>query len=1087
MVMLIGLVTLVIGGNSLSAQELTVSNTKQPAASLAPEGAARLPFTNFVLTAGVESDVVIRGIVIRNTGSISNGAFTDILLIDQDGMVPTEAITIPAGESRIYSIAANMQSNLDAYAGEVGGLAITTVDASAPTHGSLPILGAQHTVNATLTIGSVMFKQGVFDPENSQEKRIGTTGYNFSSVTIVPAGESLWLKSIRWKQTGSAIPSDISNVVTVVQGIQYPTTQSWGYYTTIFPNEGLLTERGQHRDITIRGDIVSGSGRTIDFDIYSRTDIHLVGDTFGYGVIPPFGSDTDNDDDGMFRSTNYPYYDAHQVTILPPVGTISVIADPEIPAQNIAVGLVDQILGGFIVEVENEPITVSKIAMGINIFTQSGSSPAMEDVTSVKIVDENGVVLAGAVDSFNSEKYPTLIFTDHVTFPIGITKIRLLGKLSNNFGMNDMIKLSTIPSTYWSGVRGDVTGSVIVPTPNTIEKSSWMTAIKPVLDIYVSSNSLRDKAVAGASQFTFASYVFDATRSGEDIRITHIPLKLSFEGIESTDLSGCRLWDGTTSVTGNTVLHPSVATGENETFTFDGGGLIIPKGTSRTLELRCNTSSSAISGSVIWSIDESIIESNGIGAFGAVSYHVPDITITTTDEMAIILVQSGAYHVLNAMYPLYRMVQAGDTDVTLARFHFGASDVEDIRIHRIHLELGNPDLNSPSDLVNEEVTLWNGPVQIGVAKFVGADSDFAISQLVVPFTIKRDESVTITVKGDLNDQPAWYSQGPGSFLVINYDGERDNWQDGNYGIGLDSGATIEDNNLHDVHSAGVRIFRTVLYITANNTGGTLAPGADLYQFTVTNPSDRDASFQKFTFSAGVAGTIITGWTLYGDGVAFNSPTEPSGGRLELFGKEDSQAGIVSANSAKSYVLKVNTVTDIPSDGAYVILSLLTDKSFPWRVDKMGTVEEIEEGFEDSNNIIWSPHSKDLSSPLEDSDWTNSYGMPGFPGPGINFGKDFWSRDGIRHYESDVAPRETGGDGRVTVADWIQVGRLVVGLDQIFTPEEFRKADCAPLRSKNGTLVKGDGTLTISDWVQTGLNAAGLDPRTLMGGSAGVFE
>jgi hypothetical protein len=62
---------------------------------------------------------------------------------------------------------------------------------------------------------------------------------------------------------------------------------------------------------------------------------------------------------------------------------------------------------------------------------------------------------------------------------------------------------------------------------------------------------------------------------------------------------------------------------------------------------------------------------------------------------------------------------------------------------------------------------------------------------------------------------------------------------------------------------------------------------------------------------------------------------------------------------------------------------------------------------------------------------------------------------------------------VTLADWLEEGRLVAGLDVLTNSDEFRRADCAPRNAP-------DGALTIADWVQAGRYALGLDPLTLVG-------
>lgn len=73
------------------------------------------------------------------------------------------------------------------------------------------------------------------------------------------------------------------------------------------------------------------------------------------------------------------------------------------------------------------------------------------------------------------------------------------------------------------------------------------------------------------------------------------------------------------------------------------------------------------------------------------------------------------------------------------------------------------------------------------------------------------------------------------------------------------------------------------------------------------------------------------------------------------------------------------------------------------------------------------------------------------------------------WEGDVAPRATGGGGTLTVADWVQVGRFVVGLDSVLPGSEYQHTDCAPKS------IHGDGILNMSDWVQAGRYFGALDP------------
>ncbi len=80
-------------------------------------------------------------------------------------------------------------------------------------------------------------------------------------------------------------------------------------------------------------------------------------------------------------------------------------------------------------------------------------------------------------------------------------------------------------------------------------------------------------------------------------------------------------------------------------------------------------------------------------------------------------------------------------------------------------------------------------------------------------------------------------------------------------------------------------------------------------------------------------------------------------------------------------------------------------------------------------------------------------------------------------EGDVAP--VGNENFVVgITDWVQEGRYVAEVDTITDPSEFQRADCAP----RDTL--GDGYITVADWVQLGRYYLGLDPPTPQGGPTG---
>jgi hypothetical protein len=187
----------------------------------------------------------------------------------------------------------------------------------------------------------------------------------------------------------------------------------------------------------------------------------------------------------------------------------------------------------------------------------------------------------------------------------------------------------------------------------------------------------------------------------------------------------------------------------------------------------------------------------------------------------------------------------------------------------------------------------------------------------------------------------------------------------------------------------LRIFRTVptIAVTSNGGTGTLQAGADLYKFTVTNPNSRDVVFQKFSFSIATSSSAVNVFTLYGDGVAFNTTAvtvnSTEGAVLEIPASGISNAQVIPANSTKTYVLKAATV---PNGSTTVVdsitLALLADTSYPSLAGLVGTVTTVEAGAADTDNIVWSPFSTTTpvatAATQNNLDWTNGYGLPGFP-------------------------------------------------------------------------------------------------------------
>lgn len=1011
-----------------SGTGLTVAaSASQPVNSLAPQNAARVPFTKIDLTASNDGDVTVTGVVVKRQGLGADTAFAGVVLMNADGTligIPKtlnsssqvtvgDTFTISKGTTKTVIIGANMAADTSGDSGETPSFAVVAINTSATVSGPLPIVGATHTVNSSLALGTVTVARGALDPGTSQSKNVGTRGYNFSSIKLTAgSAEDLTLTSIRWYQSGSAAPSDIGNVVTIIDGVSYPTVLSGSkYYTTIFPGTGLLIQKGFSKDITVAADINGGSLRTVIFNIDRRTDIDLIGQKYGYHITPPFGTGT-TANSSSFKTTDNPYYDASVVTVS--AGTMNVSAWTGVGAQNVAVNLSNQPLAGFTVDVKGEPISVG--GMTFNFTLVGGAAMGLGKITNVTLVDQNGAVLAGPKDGAGATtKSGTISLTDTVTFPVGITNVTLKGKLGTDFSTNDTISASTTPSTNFTTVTGQVTGNTITPNPTSAVSGPTMTVKAGALTVTVSSQPTARTVIAGAKQFEFARYIFDAGQSGEDVRITSIPLYYAPTTGARTDLTNCQLFDfaaatSTSLTTGSNVKNPSASdTASSTSLTFDGSGMTVAKGTARTLSLKCDVSTAA-TGAYHWGIDAAQ-NAAFTGVTGLSSGQTVNELFNSSSGQQMTVAAAGTYTVTSDSSVLYKVAQAGASGVTIAKFKFEASTSEDLDLKQVALKLANTASSAPSDLAGQKMTLWadagtqawvggvlttlSAPTKIGDVQFGLSSPNNATSTLSSAVRVTKGNVVTLTVKGDLAPQD--FIQGrPGAFVSVTYDGGN-NGLNGNYATGADSGSTIAGTS-GDATTNGFRVYRAILTIADVTTTTKLVAGSDLYIIQVSAASGRDVTMRAMSFNVTSIGlTASPTYQLFSDNGAVNATavSTSSTGRLRINFDDTSVDRIIAAGTSKTYRLRTSALSGLsPNTTVTLTVFLLGDQGAPTGLVTAGTdmaqVATLEGAgnASTSDRFIWSPNSTTTSAATTANntrlDWVNGYGLPGYPGIGQDF-------------------------------------------------------------------------------------------------------
>lgn len=844
------------------AGSLTVSLASDtPAAGVAPGRASRVPFTKFGLTAGATA-VTVTAITAQRVGLAADEALSSLALIDsatnlQVGLNQTlnashqavfrEPITIPAYTTKYYTLSANMLATaaLEAtYAGQVAALSLVSVETAASVSGVLPITGNGQTINGTLSLGTFAGSVGGLNTSTSS-KPVGTTAMNFSALKLTAGSvEDITVYSIRFNQSGSAAASDIANVVVSDGTTNYATTVSSDgkYYSASFGTAGILIAKGLSKEFTVKADIVGGSARTIKFDIYRTTDIVAKGNIYGYYLT------LDSNTTDPFNTGTNPIFMGSTITVSS--GTLRVDKSATgAPAANVTLGAQGVLLGAFDFVVQGEAVNVTSMALSI-ATTTAGHKGGLTNITLSKA---DGTIIAGPVNTtFASAGTWTATFSGTVSFPVGTTQVIVKGNLDNLWSADDTLTVSfNPPSTTVTGITGATTGNSITASPTSQISANAMTVKAGSLSVSVSGTPVAQTVIKGVTGYTFANYIFDASASGEDVKVTVIALYDTMaNSADASQLTNMVLYDGTTALnTGSNVPNLSGSSSASFTFTLDNP-LIIPKGTQKVVALKGNISGSATTGSShAWGLAASpTITASGVSTSQTIA--ASGVTVAQTGS-AMTIAGAGQYSVaLDSSTPSGKLIAANTTGNVMTTLKFYATS-EQINISKIRLSLTNAS-STANDLSQVYIydgstllgqgTLGTGNAQGGTAN---ASTTFSLSPVL---QLMPGVNKVVTIKADIAPISTVNTVATaGHQIAINFYGSTSTSE--NVGTGVSSGGQVSNYSVTTSQTAA-SIYRSVPTVAAVAlpAGTTLSNGTlAISKFSVSADAKGDIDLYKFTF------------------------------------------------------------------------------------------------------------------------------------------------------------------------------------------------------------------------------------------------
>ncbi len=670
------------------------------------------------------------------------------------------------------------------------------------------------------------------------------------------------------------------------------------------------------------------------------------------------------------------------------IGALSIGRDGLEPAGNIAVGI-DQFLGSFEFEVKKEPITISLL----NIWVKNNPRGLL--LENLMLIDAQGQVVAGPMDPIG---VPGAAFTDIFTVPVGINTYKLVGTLSsaNGWVAGDTVSVAiNNASEEFIQAVGENSGEDIPVSPAGQMIDGPVMTVKDAELIVTKNSTAVDKTVFfNSTKNLVGSWIFDAANSAEDIRITSIAVACSSTAINLT------LYDG------DTALIPS-----NDTPTIDGDGrgtnmsgtstfvlsepILIPKGTSKVIDLKVDIPSNTASGHTE---KYGITSNTAVSAYSAVSGNTVVPKVIAHDGAVITIIPNGHLTINeDASSASKRLVIAGTSGENVIDLRFKAI-YEDIDIRKLRVYISDGGLYGTDvggyDDVSKFYLKLDGQVVGNAAGYsvAGASTEvnFEAGQVVIP---QGSTGKKLSILVDLAEIGTGLPGTDNADIKVGLSGPN-----GLQATGVSSNNPAREFFI-DASGSSVIIHKAVPQVVIENPGTTLGANSLLhhtkitavggpigiwrlaYQATTSTKVNLINAYTVLSSCQGGCGSITNGSQLSDITSGYYIPFTINKKIFDMPISSSQPHGKyyleISENSTA--VIDLYATVNLTANNDYVVTSLLSD-IYSWNNGTSGkpastSIWQIVNG----GSFVWSPLNDDNSqtaSSLTAEQWYNGYLVSG---------------------------------------------------------------------------------------------------------------
>lgn len=726
-----------------------------PAAMVLPKNANNVVFTKVNLMAN-SGAVRVTGLKFHRVGVGSSSDFSNVYLYKADGTRLTSGRTVSSATGMVEFNGLT----LDIASGSSVGIYIS-VDLSSPTttggqhyfeladaasvvmSGTGTIAGSFPVRGNAMTIGTAsVARVDVIDGSEPANPRVGAADAELANFRLVANGSNdVEVRRVTLYQAGNISNSDLSNLKLFQGTTELASASSVSADGKIILNFAtpFLIPNGQSRTFNLRGAVAGRSGRTIRIYAEYNSDILVVDRVYGIGAHVCTDSVTVGSDacagtyDGASTTTTNASYSETE-------GGQFTIAYNGPATANVGKGQNDATFYKFAITSGSNDVEIRKFNFAVT-STGSGiynATTGVEFLRDIKIKDaDTGEIVAGPVSCSVS------CLAGYKAFSTSVSVTLRAGQTRNFVITADTSNSIDAGSTYKFALGGASSDAIFASTdlrvlssgeflttgiaPNTTVTGNTMTVLAAALNVTLAGTPSAGTFVKNQADIAAVGFTLSAG-SQSAVRVTSFKvtgtgdttgafLKANLNNVVNT----CGLFDGGTLI--GSRMSPGDTSGE---MSFSGLSLLIARGSSKNLEVRCTSDSSVtqtagdkfaigiVTASDISAQDE---DGNTVTPNTLVSTITANATDSVTPTVSQTIKSSGTLTVASSnQRPATILVADGETWNVMSRYRADAQ-YENIEIDHLAVTSTGPSANFTSGAVA------GSEIQGGVAVVQSSDAN----------------------------------------------------------------------------------------------------------------------------------------------------------------------------------------------------------------------------------------------------------------------------------------------------------------------------------------------------------------------------